>query len=234
MKGVRAAAAAAALAAVAAVVFAWPAGAETPDESRSITVSGFGSVTAVPDQAEWSFGVQTEGATAREALRKNANEIAAVIQALKDAGIAAADLRTEQVSVFPRTSPDGSEVLGYTASNSVHVVLRDIAKAGAVIDVAAAAGANQIFGPMLTVSNSDALYEKALEEAYDQATARASRLAAKAGVQLGRVQSIVEGSNLPPTPVFRAGGDSSEAAATPIEPGTTEVQATITVTFAIS
>jgi uncharacterized protein YggE len=87
---------------------------------------------------------------------------------------------------------------------------------------------------MLTVSNSDALYEKALEEAYDQATARASRLAAKAGVQLGRVQSIVEGSNLPPTPVFRAGGDSSEAAATPIEPGTTEVQATITVTFAIS
>lgn len=232
MKAVRLAAVALALGAVAIAVFAWPAGAAGPDESRGLTVSGTGTVSAVPDIVEWSFGVQTDAATAREALRKNAGAIDAVIRALKSSGIAAEDLRTEQVSVFPRTGNDGTQVVGYTATNSVHAVVRDIAKAGAIVDAAADAGANQIYGPSLTVSKTDDLYGQALEQAYDQALTKGKRLAAKAGVALGRPLSIVEGGGGTPIPVAEAA--KGGAADTPIQPGTTQIQATVTITFAIS
>jgi uncharacterized protein YggE len=235
MKSIRLPATLVALGVAAALLatFAWPAGAAAPDESRGLTVSGVGVVRVAPDVAEWSFGVQTEAATAREALRKNAQEIAAVIAALKAAGIAPQDIRTQQVSLFPRTSPEGTQVVGYTASNTVSAVVREIAKAGVIVDAAAEAGANQIFGPTLTVSSSDALYEQALDRAYDQAVVKAKRLAAKAGVSLGQPVSIVEGSVSGPLQPFiakaeAAGGD------TPIETGLTEIQASVSVTFAIS
>jgi len=235
MKSIRLPATLAALGVAAALVavFAWPAGAGAPDESRGLTVSGLGTVRAAPDVAEWSFGVQTEAVTAREALRKNAQEITAVIAALKAAGIAPQDIRTQQVSLFPRTSPEGTQVVGYTASNTVSAIVRDIAKAGTVVDAAAEAGANQIFGPTLTVSSADALYDQALEKAYDHAVAKAKRLAAKAGVTLGQPLSIVEGGG--PGPIVVPLAAKAEAAGgTPIETGLTEIQASVSVTFAIS
>jgi len=235
MKSIRLPAALATLGAAAALVaaFAWPAGAAAPDESRGLTVSGVGVVRVAPDVAEWSFGVQTEAATAREALRKNAREIATVIAALKGAGIVPQDIRTQQVSLFPRSSPEGTQVIGYTASNTVSAVVREIAKAGAIVDAAAEAGANQIFGPTLTVSSTDERYEEALDKAYDQAVAKAKRLAATAGVTLGEPTSLVEGGGPGPIVPFiakaeAAGGD------TPVETGLTEIQASISVTFAIS
>lgn len=235
MKSIRIPAALAVLgvAAALAAALAWPAAAVTPDESRGLTTSGVGVVRVAPDVAEWSFGVQTEAATAREALRRNGEEIAAVIAALKAAGIAPQDLRTQQVALYPRSSPEGTQVVGYTASNTVSAVVRNLSKAGAVVDAAAEAGANQIFGPTLSVSSSDEVYEQALEKAYDAAVARAKVLAAKAGVTLGEPLSIVEGGGPGPVVPFiskaeATGGD------VPIETGLSEIQASVSVTFAIS
>jgi len=235
MKSIRLPASLAALGVAAALVavLAWPAGAAAPDASRELTVSGVGVVRVAPDVAEWSFGVQTEATTAREALRKNAQEIAAVIAALKAAGIAPEDVRTQQVSLFPRTSPEGTQVVGYTASNTVSAVVREIAKAGAIVDAAAEVGANQIFGPTLTVSSSEALYEQALERAYGQAVAKAKRLAAAAGVTLGQPTSLVEGGIPGPIVPFIAKAEAA-GGGTPIETGLTEIQASVSVTFAIS
>jgi uncharacterized protein YggE len=219
--------------AAAAVALALPAGAAEPDESRSLTVTGIGAVKAVPDVSEWSFGVQTDAGTARDALRRNASEVSKVIAALKSAGIATADLRTQQVSLSPRLSDDGSKVVGYTASNSVTAVVRSIARTGSVIDAAAEAGANQIFGPTLTVSGEDDLLAQALDRAYDRALAKAQRLAAKVGVTLGRPLSIVEGESAGgPVPLAAASKDAT--AETPIEPGQTTIQASLTVVFAIT
>ena len=234
MKGRRLGAAALIAGLVAALIalIALPAGARTTDESRALTVSAVGTVKAVPDTVEWSFGVQTEAATAKEALRTNGVEMAKVIAALKAAGIPAQDLRTQQVSLFPRMSEDGRRVIGYTASNTVGAIVRDIAKAGAVVDAAAEAGANQISGPSLTLSNADVLYEQALEKAYDKALAKARRLAKRAGVSLRRPISIVEGGGIVPVPLAEAA--KAAGGGTPIEPGQTEISASVTVTFAIS
>ena len=95
---------------------------------RSIVVSGDGSVTSVPDRAQISFGVSTDARTASAALRGNAAEMAKVIAAIKGQGIAAADMRTEVVSLSPRYSQNGESIIGYQAANSVSATIRNLAR----------------------------------------------------------------------------------------------------------
>src|SRR5689334_19137891 len=104
--------------------------ADTPAK-KTITVTGNGTVTTVPDRAAFDFSVTSQAATAKAALAKNADEAAAVIAALKSAGVAAADLQTGQVSLNPQFNQAGTDVVGYTATNSVSAKTT-IAKAGSI------------------------------------------------------------------------------------------------------
>jgi len=235
MRLIRVAALAAAIIAVAAL-----AGAGRTDEAggaplaagaaRTITVSGNGAATAVPDRAAFSFGVTSQGKTASQALAANSAEMRKVIAALKGAGVAAADIQTAAVSLSPRYSQDGETILGYTASNSVSATVRGLERAGAIIDAAVDAGANQVFGPSFTRSDESALYRRALRAAVADARAKALVLAAAGRVRLGPVRSLVEGS-AGPIPVSDRPAKAAEA--TPIEPGTQTIQAAVTVEFAL-
>jgi uncharacterized protein len=198
-----------------------------------ITVVGTGSAKTVPDVSDWSFGVQASAGTASAALGEAAQATRRLIGALRRAGVAKADLRTDQVSLYPRTSDDGSTVIGYSASSSVTATLRRISKAGSVVDAAVGAGANQVSGPMLRVSDSQAQYRTAVDAALDDARARAQAIAAKAGVTLGAPVAIVEGSagGGSPVPIYDRAAALAEVQ---IEPGTQEISASLTVTFAIS
>jgi hypothetical protein len=199
-----------------------------------ITVIGSGTAKAVPDVADWSFGVQSDASTATAALAAAAKETREIVAALRDAGVAKEDLRTEQVSLYPRTSNDGMSVVGYSASSSVYATVRELGKAGAAVDAAVSAGANQVSGPTLRVSDNRAQYRAAVDEAMDDARARAQALAAKAGVTLGAPLAIVEnGGGGYPTPVYDSVRAAAESAV-PIEPGVSEISATLAVTFAIS
>jgi len=204
-----------------------PGGVVSP---AGITVVGTGSAKAVPDVAEWSFGVRTEAESAQTAMAQNAAAARSVIDTLKQAGIDGDDLRTESVSLYPQMDEMGRQLLSYSASNTVHATMK-LSAAGEVIDKAVAAGANEVYGPNLRVSDSDAQYAQAVDEAFDDARARAEAVARKAGVTLGAPMAIVEGGG--PTPVY---GRYAEAAAAdvPIEPGAQDIQAVLTVTFAIS
>jgi hypothetical protein len=205
--------------------------ADTPAmPAKTVTVSGSGSVTTVPDRASFDFSVDTQAATAQAALARNGTAAAAMIAALKNAGVADADLQTGQVSLSPRMNDAGTEVLGYTASNTVTATIA-IAKAGAVVDAAVGAGATGVSGPSLTRSDSDALYNKALQAAVANAADKAKALAAAAGFSLGGVQTMVEGSQ---QPVVFAAGKMDAGVATPIEAGTQTIEATVTVTYALS
>jgi uncharacterized protein YggE len=200
-------------------------------KAGTVTVNGTGTVDTVPDTASMSFGVTTQAATAAAALAQNSSQMANVIAALKAAGIAAKDIQTQSVSLQPQTGPDGNAVAGYTASNSVGATVRDIGKLGAVIDAATAAGANTVYGPSLTRADTDALYRDALKAAVADARAKAGALADAAKLSLGAVQSMSEGGGAVPLPY--AAGRAADATSTPIEPGTQQVQATVTVTFAL-
>src|SRR4051812_10230969 len=119
----------------------------TDPRPGTISVTGTGTVTTEPDTATTTFGVVTQGSTAREAMLQNSEEMAKVIEALERAGIASKDLQTQYVSLDPRYDNQGREVVGYTASNSVSAIVRELSQAGAVIDAAVAAGAEKRRGP---------------------------------------------------------------------------------------
>jgi uncharacterized protein len=201
--------------------------------ARTITVTGMGAVTVVPNRAAFSFGVTTQGRTAAAALAENGAEMRKVIAALKDAGIAGADVQTQSVSLSPRYSNDGETILGYTASNSVSATAKDINRAGSIVDAAVAAGANQVSGPSLTRADTAALYRQALKAAIGDARAKAFAIAAASHARLGAVRSVVEGSTAP-VPVPLAAKAAAPTEATPVQPGTQQVDATVTVEFAIS
>lgn len=216
-----------ALAVVAAVTRAGEAPASAGEPGNGITVQGSGTVSAVPDRAQLSFGVETRAATARAALAGNATEMRKVIAAVKATG--ATDVQTQSVSLQPQYSEAGA-VQGYLAQNSVSATIRDLARAGAVIDAAVAAGANQVSGPSLSRGDQTELYRQALRAAIADARTRAQALATAANLSLGRVTQIVEGGS-GPTPVF-LGAKAEDAASTPIEAGTQQIVASVQVTFA--
>jgi uncharacterized protein YggE len=201
--------------------------AETPAK-KTITVTGNGTVTTVPDRAAFDFSVTTRAATAKAALAKNADEAAAVVAALKGAGIPAADLQTGQVALSPQFNQDGTDVTGYVATNTVNAKTT-LAKAGSVVDAAVNAGANGVFGPSLSRSDSDALYRDALKDAVADAGEKAKALAAASRLALGDVQVIVEGAQASPPVPFAA--KDAVSSGTPIEPGTQTITAVVTVTY---
>jgi uncharacterized protein YggE len=196
-----------------------------------ITVTGVGTTTAVPDEAAFTIGVKTEGPTAREALAANSEQMRRVIDAVKAAGVERSDIKTQDVSVSASYGDEGRSD-GYSARNSVLVTIHDLSKAGAVLDAASNAGANEVYGPMLSRSDEDALQAKALREAVSNARTKAEALADAAGVRLGRVTAMTEGFAGGPQPYYGAAELRAKADA-PIEPGTQDTQATVTVTFAI-
>jgi uncharacterized protein len=203
----------------------------TAATTDTVTVTGTGTVTAVPDQASFSFTVQTKAATAATALSRNGADTRAVIAAVEKAGVAEADVQTAQVSLDPVQSNDGTSIVGYTAFDTITVTKLTIAKAGAIVDAAVAAGANSVSGPSLTLSSQDALYAQALKAAVAQAKTKAAVLATAAGRTLGEVVTIVEGGGSAPIP-FAVGASAKDG--TPIEAGTQDVQATVTVTYGLS
>jgi uncharacterized protein YggE len=195
---------------------------------KTITVTGSGKVITVPDRASFDFTVETRADTAKAALARNAAEAAAVIAAVKATGVPAADVQTSQVYLSPQTNPDGTQIVGYIASNSISVKTT-IAKAGGLVDAAVGAGAGGVSGPMLSRSDEDALYRDALKNAVADAKSKAEALASAAGLSLGGAQVIVEGSQSSPPIMYAQKADA--AASVPIEPGTQTTEATVTVTY---
>src|SRR4029450_465888 len=128
---------------------------ESAPATDVVVVTGEGAAEAVPDEASFSFGVETRGATAKAALAANAETLRHVLEALRAAG--ARDIATEYVSVWPR-SEDGS-ISGYSASNSVSASIA-VGRAGDLVDAATAGGANVVSGPGLSRSEAEGVYRE--------------------------------------------------------------------------
>lgn len=194
----------------------------------TVTTIGHGVITSIPDEATVSAGVRNDAPTAAAALSANAETMTRVVAALKKAG--GEELQTQQVSLYPQTDAQNA-VTGYVAQNTVSAKAK-IAGAGALVDAAVAAGANTVDGPTLSVSDEDAVYRDALKKAVENARAKALALADAGGFGVGPVSTVVEQQGSSPQPVFQAAALAKDAS-TPIEPGTQDVAADVTVTFTI-
>lgn len=207
------------------------AGGASDEPKDGITVTGTGHVSAVPDEAEFSLGVTTKGQTAGEALAANAVGMRELIEALEAAGVAERDMKTQDVWVGASYETDGKEG-GYSARNSLSVRITDLDRAGAILDAASRAGANEVNGPGLSRSDREGLEARALNDAVANARKRAETLADAAGVSVGDVTAISEQAQ-PDGPVWAMAERAAADSKVPIEPGREEITASVTVTFAI-
>jgi hypothetical protein len=211
-------------------------GVARPDPARGdtapqklVTTLGHGVVNTVPDVAVASFGVRTEAATAADALARNAEQMTRVVAALRTAG--GEKLQTQQVSLYPRTDESGTTT-GFVATNTVSARAK-IAGVGKLIDAAVGAGANTVEGPSLERSDRDALVRDALKNAVADAKAKAQALAEAGGFDVGAVASVSENGAAPQPVYARDAVELAAKADTPIEPGTQEITADVTVSFEI-
>ena len=211
-------------------------------QNNGIWVTGVGTVTVTPDIAVINLGVQAQAATVADAQQKAATAMAGVMAALKASGVADKDIATRYYSINPVYSYEretGKQVLdGYNVSNSVTAKVREISKAGTVIDAVAAAGGDytRINSISLTVDKPEQYNDEARDLAMKDAEARAKQLASLAGVKLGKATYIVESVNNATQPIYYDSGVKAvpSASATVISPGETELTLTVQVVYSIS
>ncbi len=207
------------------------------DDERRLTVQGTGVVLAVPDMAKVRVGVTTRAASAAGALRENSENAGALVGRLKELGVAAEDLQTTNVSLFPeferRTGQqDGPPpIIGYRAANSVSVTVRDLGTLGTLLDALVQVGATDIGALVFQSTQIERLKDDALALAMGRAREKAERLSAAAGVELDEIILVSEQSAGGPAPVLAV--RALVESAVPIAPGQQRIEATVTVTFAL-
>lgn len=211
-----------------------------------VWVSGTGSVTAKPDLAMLSLGVESRGKTVEEARTKGADAMNAILASLTKGGIAQNDVQTHSFNINPEYNfvdrADGlgrrteRVLIGYLVTNQVSVKVRALDSVGRLIDDVAKAGGDltRINGISFTVENPTALRREARDKAVADAVAKADQMARAAGVSLGRAFYLNESGGAPPPPQpFAARALAAEAAPTPISRGELEITVSVQAAFSI-
>jgi uncharacterized protein len=205
------------------------------DVTRSISVTGTGTVESAPDMATLMIGVTTQGSTAAEALAANSTATEAVIARLTASGVEPRDMQTSNLSINPNwTGYDSStpSISGYVASNMLTVRVRALDTTGAILDAAVADGANTLNGMTFGLADPEPAYNEARKEAVADARAKAELLAMAAGVKLGPVLSISDaGAMTDPAPMYR---DAVAASPVPVQGGELGLIANVSVTWQIA
>jgi uncharacterized protein YggE len=203
--------------------------------SARITVTGTGTVTGTPNQLVLDMGVQVNGPSVGSALASADDAVSRVTAALRARGVAAADIQTSGLSIWPNY-PDGSRVpSGYGASESLTATLDSLSAAGAQIDAAVAAGGNAttVSGISLNLTDDSSLLAAARARAVADAEAKAAQYAKALGEPLGPVVSVTDQAPAQPLPQFATSSAAAAGKSVPISPGTQQLSVSITAVFAI-
>ncbi len=230
-----------------------------PGSLRSFSVSAEGKATGVPDVAEFTFSVITEGGEKLAELQtENTEKMNKAIAFLKEQGVKKEDIKTSQYSVNPRyeyyscgpviygadsrkAEPcPPPKIVGYTITQSASVKIRDFAKAGDIVSGVVKSGANQASSLNFTIDDPTSVQDDARAEAIEKAQKKAEKIAKAGGFRVGKLISIYESAGGYP-PIYYAkgealgmGGDMAESAPSPsIEPGSEDVQVSVTLTYEI-
>lgn len=220
---------------------------------NTISFSGHGEISAVPDIASVSFTIRKEAKTVKEAQDKVAEVEKKVLDFLKENKIEEKDIKTNSASFNPKyeykyyeavacnqygcpPTPGKSVISGYEAYENITVKIRNTDDAGKIIQGIGSLGVSELNGPNFTVEKEDSLKAQARKEAIDEAKAKAKVLAKDLGVRLGKITSFNESGNYP-VPMYdrmmvsAAGGVQEKTAELP--KGENLITSNVTITYEI-
>lgn len=224
----------------------WSADSTTP-EIPTLTVVGTGSVTAAPDSAFVTVGMDSAGRSLAEAQRQNSAVIQKVLERLKELKIEKERIQTSAFTVSPQykstsrrsadASPAPPEIVGYTVSNTLTVEVREIDKVASVIEESLSAGANHFQGLRWALRDEQQARLNALKIAAGKAREKATALSEAVNVKLGRLVNVTEGTHVvAPMPRVGRAMAAMEGAGgeVPISSGEMRVEATVTLIYEIA
>lgn len=208
----------------------------------AITVDGVGKVTAAPTTGTITVGLTTEGTDVAATQAKNTEKMNRIIAAVKELGIADADIQTTNYSINPSydyRAGAAPRITGYSVDQTVSVKLHDLTKANAVLAKAGELGANRVSGPDFSIDDREAMKAQARAKAIAQAKEKMAVLARDLGVRPVRILSFNESEGGFPPPIYY-GREASLSVGGPepvpppkIETGTLDVSVGVSITFEI-
>lgn len=223
-----------------------------PTSYRSFAVTADGKAIAVPDIAEFTFSVVTEGGKDLSSLQsQNTASTNGAIDFVKSEGVDSKDIQTSGYSISPRYeysncgSYSGSNVcppptiVGYTVTQSVDVKVRDFSKIGDILSGVVAKGANNVSSLNFTLDDPTSVEAEARAEAIKKAQVQADEIAKEGGFSVGRLLSIDESQNMPQPVYYNMSAKESyglgggPSAAPSIEAGSEEVRVSVTLRYEI-
>ncbi|MDY7076461.1 MAG: SIMPL domain-containing protein [Chloroflexota bacterium] len=166
-----------------------------PTVTGSISVSGSSAIRVQPDRIVVIFGVESFARTPSSAQAQNARRSRAVLDAIHTQDIAERDVATANFIIQPRYDDyDRNIISGYGARNTIAVTLRDVQKLEPVLVAALEAGATTVDGIDFSVTNLRELRDRARDQAVQAALEKARDMSSAAGLTMGDITSIHEGS----------------------------------------
>ena len=170
--------------------------------SAASRVAGKGVVTAEPDAAEVTVGVEAVDSRLDNASDDSSTTLDDIVQALKDMGIEEEDIRHSDFNIWCETDwssedDDEGEDSGdggtrYHVTNSVVVTVHDLDQVTEVIRTAVKEGANTMYGVNYELEDMSTLEAEAREAAVTDARAKAEQLADLTDLTVGKVLSVSE------------------------------------------
>ncbi|MHA6287259.1 SIMPL domain-containing protein [Maricaulis sp. CAU 1757] len=221
------------------------AGAASPGLAQEVSeptlsLSASADVQLAPEYASVRSGVVSRAASARQAMADNTARMNRVFEALREAGIAAEDIQTSQLSVSPvygdRRELGDSEhrIIAYEARNTVTAQIRDTGRVGQAIDAMVAAGANNIDGISFAADDTEAALDEARREAIAALLRKADFFAEAAGFELCGIRRMSESSHGGQPPVMYARAAMMESDDTSVAPGRLTLTANVSADFCIT
>ena len=207
----------------------------TANNARQVTVNGSGQVQGVPDTLTADVGIEFTAPDVTTAMNQTNERQQAVITAVQNAGVDPKDIRTTEVSLQPQYGGTAGTITGYRAANSIRVTIRKLDSASHVLGVIVGTGgdATRINSVHYSIDDDSQLLKDARARAFQDAKNRAEQYAQLAGLRLGQVVSISEGSAAAPpapTPMPRA----PMATDVPLAPGQQTVNFSVTVVWQLT
>lgn len=194
---------------------------------RTLSVTGTGKVTLVPDIAYINVGVRTEGDEVSDALNRNTAQAKKIVDALTKLGVEEKDIQTTNFNVYPMQQYDMEGKVTkttYIVENTVNVTVRNLAELGKLLDATVKAGANNIYGISFDVDDKETAFAQARDLAIKDAKEKAKAIADASGVNLGDIQNIMVYSSSGVAPVYDVkygmGGGEAMSASVPVSAGT--------------
>lgn len=210
----------------------------TTSKSTTFDTQGEGKAAAKPDIASISVGIQAQSSSVKGVQEQINSVINKVSAGLKQLGVDSKDIQTRNYNINPNYdySSGSQRITGYSANTTLLVKVRELDKVNEVIDTSTANGANQVSGITFDIEDKTKVENEARQKAVQEAKKKAEQAANIAGFKLGRIINYSEnqpGQGRPIPIMIQAVGKAEGGTPTQVEPGSSEITISVTLSYEI-